>query len=333
MVKVGVIGSGGMGGRHIRNLASQTPAQVVAIMDLDQARAEQMAAQSGGGKVYTETDALISDPDVEAVVIASPDPFHAAAALACIEAGKPVLCEKPLATNLADARKVLEAEVASGKRLVQLAFMREYDPAHKAVKASTERGDLGQLLVFRGVHTNYGLDHDRTTEDVIINSAVHDIHSARWLLNQEVQQVYVQRVAADTSKPETCRFLSVQMTFKDGSLGLIEVNADSGYGYQVNVELTGSDGSIHTAPAPAPTVRKAGQQFQAIDKDWLVRFDTAYIHEVQSWVQSVIDGMPTGPSTWDGYAAMVVADACVQSAKTGQVQSVPALERPAMYAR
>ena len=333
MVNVGVIGSGGMGARHIRNLAGQTPAHVVAIMDVDQGRAEAVAAESGGGKVYTDTKALINDPNVEAVVIASPDPFHTEAALGCLEAGKPVLCEKPLATNLADAKKVLDAEVAGGKRLVQLAFMREYDPAHKAVKASVERGDLGRLLVFRGVHTNYGLDYDRTTEDVIINSAVHDIHSARWLLSQEVQHVYVQRIAAAENQPETCRFLSIHMTFKDGSLGFIEVNADSGFGYQVDVELTGSEGSIRTAPSPAPTVKKAGQQFQTIDEDWLVRFDTAYIHEIQAWVQSVIAGKPTGPSTWDGYAAIVVADACVQSAKTRQIQAVPELERPAMYAR
>jgi myo-inositol 2-dehydrogenase/D-chiro-inositol 1-dehydrogenase len=333
MVNVGVIGSGGMGGRHIRNLAGQTPAQVVAIMDLDQARAEAVAAQTGGGKVYTETDALIADPNVEAVVIASPDPFHAQTALDCLAAGKPVLCEKPLATNLTDAKKVLDAEVASGKRLIQLAFMREYDPAHRSVKAAAERGEIGQLLMFRGMHSGFGLDHPRTTEDVIINSAVHDIHSARWLLNQEVAEVYVRRVAAVETQPETCRLLLVQLTFKDGALGLIEVNADSGYGYQVDVELTGSAGSIRTAPASAPTVRKAGQQFQTIDEDWLVRFDAAYIYEVQAWVQSLIEETPTGPSTWDGYAAMIVADACIRSAKTGQPQAVPALARPAMYTR
>ncbi|MCB9079796.1 MAG: Gfo/Idh/MocA family oxidoreductase [Anaerolineaceae bacterium] len=333
MVNVGVIGSGGMGGRHIRNLAAQTPAQVVAIMDLDRERAEAVAAQTGGGQVYTDPAALITDPKVEAVVVASPDPFHAEAVLACIEAGKPVLCEKPLATNLPDAKNVLEAEMAAGKRLVQLAFMREYDPAHQAVKASAENGALGQLLMFHGIHSGYGVGYPRTTDDVIINSAVHDIHSARWLLNQEIAQVYVQRVVADAARPETCRLLLVQLTFQDGSLGFIEVNADSSYGYQVDVELTGSDGSIRTARAAAPMVRQAGREFQSIDEDWLVRFDVAYVYEVQAWVQSLMTGRPTGPSTWDGYAAMIVADACIQSAKTGQPQAVPTLDRPAMYAR
>lgn len=141
MKGIGVIGSGGMGSRHIINLARQTPAQVVAIMDIDPERASRAAdAIAGGCKVLTDANALITDPSVGAVLIASPHRFHAEAALACIEAGKPVLCEKPLATSLADAKKVLDAEMAGGKRLLQLGFMREYDPAHKAVKECAARG-------------------------------------------------------------------------------------------------------------------------------------------------------------------------------------------------
>lgn len=331
MLKVGVIGTGGMGGRHIRNLHNQTPANVVAVMDVDRERATAVADSVGGCTVYTDAQALIADPEVEAVVIASPDPFHAAAAGDCIAAGKPALCEKPLAMNIEDAQKVLNAEVAGGKRLLQLGFMREYDPAHRAVKAVAERGDLGELLLFRGLHTGYALPQARTTEDVIINSSVHDIHSARWLMRQEVESVYVQRVVSDPARPETCRFLLTQLAFKNGSLGLLEVNAESGFGYQVDVELTGAKGSVRTPRAAWATVRTAGQEWQGIDDDWLMRFELAYIYEVQAWVQSVINGRVAGPSTWDGYAAMVVAAACVESFKSGKPQAVPALIRPSLY--
>ena len=332
MVKVGVIGTGGMGCRHIRNLHYQTPAEVVAVMDVDGECAKAAANIVGSCKVYTDAGALMADPTIEAVVIASPDPFHADAALECITNGKPVLCEKPLAMNIDDAKRVLDAEVAVGKRLVQLGFMREYDPAHLALKEVTERGELGDLLMFRGIHTGYALPEPRTTKDVIINSSVHDIHSARWLLQQEVEQVYIKRVVGDAAKPETCRLLVTQLTFNNGCLGVIEVNAESGFGYQVDVELTGSVGSIRTARSPAPIIRAAGQEYQAIDDDWLTRFDLAYIYEIQAWVESLMDGRPTGPSTWDGYAAMVVADACVKSAKSGQPQAVPELTRPSLYA-
>ncbi|MBL8132281.1 MAG: Gfo/Idh/MocA family oxidoreductase [Anaerolineae bacterium] len=332
MVKVGVIGTGGMGSRHVRNLHRYTPAEVVAVMDLDRTRAEAAVNFIPGCAVYTDAGALIEDPQVEAVVIASPDPFHASTALRCIAAGKPTLCEKPLATTLDDARKVLDAEVAYGKRLMMLAFMREYDPAHRALKDAAERGDLGDLLMMRGTHTGYADPHPRTTADVIVNSAIHDIHSARWLLQQEVEQVYVRRVVSDSARPETCRLLVTHLTFANGSLGVLEMNTESGFGYQVDVELTGSLGAARTARASAPTMRLAGREFQTIDDDWLIRFDQAYILEVQAWVQSLIEGLPTGPSTWDGYAAMVVADACIKSAEAGAPQAVPELQRPSIYA-
>ena len=331
MLKVGVIGTGGMGSRHVRNLHNHTPAQVVAVMDVNRAQAEAAAAIVGGCTIYTDTQALVDDPEVQAIVIASPDPFHAEAALACIKAGKPTLCEKPLALTLDEAKQVLDAEVAGGKRLMQLAFMREYDPQHRAIKDVAERGDLGNIVLFRGVHTGYPLPQARTTEDVIINSSVHDVHSARWLLQDEVERVYVQRVVSERGDAESCRMLVSQLTFKNGGLGILEVNAEAPFGYQVDVELTGSKASIRTPRAMWPTMMTEGKEWQFIDDDWLMRFDLAYIYEIQAWVQSVIDGVPTGPSTWDGYAAMVVVDACVESFKSGEPQDVPDLKRPSLY--
>lgn len=272
-------------------------------------------------------------PDVKALVIASPDPFHAGAVLACLNAGKPTLCEKPLAVTIAPAKEILDTEVVGGRRLVQLGFMREYDAAHQALKALLDSRELGQPVLFRGVHVGERFAEPRTIQDVMINSVVHDIHSARWLLGQEFAQVYTQWVRDDVDRPETCRLFVGQMAFKDGTLGVIEMNTATGYGYQVDVEITGTAGSARTSSAPALVVKQSRKQFQPIDPDWLVRFNDAYLREVDAWVKSVATGLPTGPSVWDGYAAMVVADACVQSAKTRQPQTVPDLERPAMYVR
>jgi myo-inositol 2-dehydrogenase/D-chiro-inositol 1-dehydrogenase len=334
MVEIGVIGAGGMGGRHAHNLAHKTPnAQVVAVMDVDVPRADKVAADCGGAKVYTDVDSIMADPDVQALVIASPDPFHAGAVLACLNAGKPALCEKPLAVTIAEAKEILDTEVADGRRLVQLGFMREYDAAHQALKALLDGGELGQPVLFRGGHVGERFAEPRTIQDVIINSVVHDIHSAQWLLEQEFAQVYTQWVRDVADRPETCRLFMGQMTFKDGTLGVIEMNTATGYGYQVDVQITCTAGSARTSPAPAPVVKQSRKQFQPIDPDWVVRFEDAYLREVDAWAKSVATGQPTGPSVWDGYAAMVVADAYVRSAKTGRPQTVPDLERPAMYVR
>jgi myo-inositol 2-dehydrogenase/D-chiro-inositol 1-dehydrogenase len=171
----------------------------------------------------------------------------------------------------------------------------------------------------------------RTLEDVIVNSAIHDIHSARWIMGQEIAGVYVQWVAAHPERPGTCRFLVVQMTFQNNALGTIECNADSGYGYEVCVEITGESGSARTAPTSSPTLHQSGTISQAIDRHWSKRFNTAYLDEMRAWTRSILEQKPTGPSAWDGYMSLVVADACIRSAKTGQPQKVPVVERPALY--
>lgn len=334
-IRIGVIGTGGMGGRHARNLAKRTiGAQVVAVMDVDRSRAEVVASDCGGAQLFTDASALIADAAVEAVLIASPDPSHAALTVACLQAGKQVLCEKPLATNVADAEKVLQAEIAQGHRLVQVGFMREYDPAHQRLREIVARGDIGSPLLFKGLHVNLGIDHTLKTDEVIVNSAIHDIHSARWLLGDEVASVYVQRVVAHEDKPESCRLLLMQLTMRNGSLALIEVNTDSGYGYTVEVEIVGQLGSARTASLQSPIVRRSGVQSRSIEANWLERFEAAYINEVQTWVQTLVhEGQPSGPTTWDGYISLAIADACIRSAETGQPQAVLAVERPAMYER
>lgn len=103
-INVGVIGTGGMGGRHVYNLTHEVAAaQVVALMDVDQARLQTVAAACGATHTFTDGNELINHPAVEAVLIAAPDRFHATLTHACIAAGKPVFCEKPLATSAAEA--------------------------------------------------------------------------------------------------------------------------------------------------------------------------------------------------------------------------------------
>jgi myo-inositol 2-dehydrogenase/D-chiro-inositol 1-dehydrogenase len=154
-LRVGVIGVGGMGGRHAVNISHRiNGATVGGIFDMETSRASEVARQCGDAQVFDSVDALIDSAEIDAVVIASPDSTHASLALACVRAGKPVLCEKPLAPSVVEALVVVEAEVNRGKWLIQLGFMWQYDPAHVKVKQALDRGDVGRLLMFRGVHCN-----------------------------------------------------------------------------------------------------------------------------------------------------------------------------------
>ncbi|MBK8796600.1 MAG: Gfo/Idh/MocA family oxidoreductase [Anaerolineales bacterium] len=333
-IRVGVIGAGGMGERHARNLTHEVAAaQVVALSDVDAARLGVVAAACGVTHTFTDADELIRHSDVEAVLIAAPDRFHAALTQACLAVGKPVLCEKPLALSAAEARRIVDAEVAGGRRLVQVGLMREYDPAHLRVKQLLDSGALGKVLAFRGVHINGGALSWRTVEDVITNSAVHDLHSARWMMGDEIVRVYASHAPYSADRPDTARLVLIQLHYRGGAVGHIECNMEAGYGYEVDVKLTGERGSAETSSLQSAVVRRDNQRGQWIEQDWLQRFETAYIHEVREWICSLQVGAPTGPSAWDGYASMLVADACIASAKSGQPVDVDIPEMAEMYRR
>ena len=331
-VNIGVIGAGGMGGRHAVNLTDAVAAaNVGAIMDVDTARAEEIAARCGGAKVFADAEQLIAAPDVDAVLIAAPNRFHAGLTRSCIAAGKPALCEKPLASDGEEAREVIDAEVAGGKRLVQVGFMRQYDPDHVAVKRLSDSGEQGKALVFRSVHINpksYGIP---SLNDVINGSLIHDIHSARWMMGDEIARVHTTFIPFSPSDPDSARYVIIQLHYRNGALGGLECNADAGYGYEISVGITGETGVVQTSPLPSPIVRHSNASSQWIEEDWLQRFRVAYINEAKAWVQSILDGKATGPSAWDGFVAILVADACIESGLRGLPLAVDVPERPTIY--
>lgn len=266
-------------------------------------------------------------------MIVSPDETHASLTLACIKAGKPVLSEKPLATGVEDALRVLEAEVALGKRLVSVGFMRRFDPQHMAVKATVEAGSLGRPLLFKGVHRNAAVPYGIAGETILINSAGHDFDSTRWLLGEEVQQVFVRglRSRADLH-PDTKDLLLIELVMTNDLLAALEVYVNADYGYEVSAEVVCQRGSATTTLADAVLVRSAAQRANPMPKDWLTRFQDAYVLEIADWVESIQEGRPfRGANTWDGYMTMLVTGACIESYRDCAVKSLKLPSRPALY--
>lgn len=147
---VGVIGAGVMGAEHARLLHDETPgADVAAVSDADGPRA---TAAARGAATFADPMALIRSDAVQAVVVASPDATHAALAKACIAAGKPVLCEKPLAGMAAEALDVVAAESRAGQRLVPVGYMRRFDPGYGEMKRARDRGGIGEAVLLHNVH-------------------------------------------------------------------------------------------------------------------------------------------------------------------------------------
>lgn len=332
-LQIGLIGTGAIGSLHAHNLALRTKgARVSAVMDIDRERADAVAIACGA-RVIADAQDLIADPEIDAILIASPDASHAELSLAAIAAGKPVLCEKPLATSLQDAERIVKAELAAGERLVQVGFMRQVDPAHCDLQALLTSGQLGAALRFRGTHFNPRRGEAIISiEDAIVNSLIHDMHSLRWLMRAEVQSAFVQWLPDRADLPRSARFALAHLTLDNGGLATLEWSGDSGYGYEVGVEIVGERGTAQTHSHSSPTIRRAGELSQAVTPDWQDRFAEAYQIEVQGWADSIRQGAPTGPSAWDGYMSLVIADACLRSVDSGLPEATRAIDRPAFYA-
>jgi len=173
-VRVGVIGVGMIGQDHIRRITQVlTGGSVTAVNDVDAARAGQVAAVLPGASVHATAQDLIADGNVDAVLVASWGPAHEEQVLAAIGAGKPVFCEKPLAPSSAACQRIMDAEMAAGRRLVQVGFMRRYDAGYRAMKAaldgaSLEGDGLGAPLLMHCAHRNPSVpDYGFTTVMVI----------------------------------------------------------------------------------------------------------------------------------------------------------------------
>ncbi|GAA2262209.1 Gfo/Idh/MocA family oxidoreductase [Glycomyces scopariae] len=331
-MKIGLIGTGWIGEEHARRLSGRiSGAEVAAVSDIDPERAAAVA-KAVGARVAADADRLIADPEVEAVVVASWGPAHAGQVLACIAAGKPVFCEKPLTTEAADGLRILEAEQAHGKRLVQVGFMRRYDAGYRQIKAVLDAGGVGTPLMAHCAHRNPTQPESYHSDKPMVDTAVHEIDVLRWLLGEEFATVQVV-VPRSTAKryPHLVDPQILLLETESGARVDVEVFVNCQYGYDIQCEIVGETGTVRLPDPAAPLVRSGGRAAYPLVQDFPSRFADAFDTELQEWVDALHAGLPAGPSAWDGYAATVVTNAAVEARRTGAIVPVDLPARPDFY--
>ncbi|MEV8307366.1 Gfo/Idh/MocA family oxidoreductase [Streptomyces flavidovirens] len=331
-VRIGVIGAGWIGQDHIRRLTHViTGAEVTAVTDLDAAHAAEVATGVGARALPTGQD-VIAAPDVDAVLVTSWGPTHAEYVLATIAAGKPVFCEKPLATSAEDCLRIVEAETAYGRRLVQVGFMRRYDAGYRAMKQVIDAGEIGVPLMVHCAHRNPTVPASYTSAMAAQDTAVHEIDVLRWLLDDEIVSVQVVTPRRTSKRLEHLQDPQIMLFETANGVRIdLEVFVNCQYGYDIQCETVGESGLVRLPDPASPSVRSAGRADTAVVQDWRERFPAAFDAEFQEWTASVAAATaPTGPSAWDGYAA--IGDATVQALESGRIVGVAMKDRPAFYA-
>lgn len=302
MINVGIIGTGVMGAGHARFIAEFiSGAQVVALSDIDPVKLAAIADELGTVKLQTQNASELMNSDlVDAIIIASPDPLHVEHLRLAIECKKPILCEKPIATDLQNAREIAQEIIAYeknlGKKVIHFGFMRRFDPAYREVRTLIDSGEYGKPLFFRTITRNVA-STGATNSGLYTNIAIHDFDVFRWLFNDEWVSVVSHYPKASTLSPNNLAdplVITAHMT--RGLMMVADIVAFNNYGFDVRMEVVCEKGSIEigifgdviTRAHYVAGVHKGG----AMDENWIPRFKTAYVEELRAWVETIASGKP-----------------------------------------
>jgi myo-inositol 2-dehydrogenase/D-chiro-inositol 1-dehydrogenase len=329
-LRVAVLGVGIMGADHVARLSTRiSGAHVTVVNDYLAEKAEKIAADIPGCRAISDPLDAIADPDVDAVVLATPGPTHEKQLLACIEHDKPVLCEKPLTTDVDTSLDVVRREAEHGRRLIQVGFMRRFDHEYTRLKALLDSGELGRALVLHCAHRNPAVPPSFDSAMVVRDSLVHEVDVTRFLFDEEIASIQIIKPSANPSAPAGLADPQIAiMRTASGRHVDVELFVTTGVAYEVRTEVVAENGSAMIG-LDVGLVRKSapGRWGGEITPGFRERFGQAYDTEFQHWVDAVRSGVNVdGPGSWDGYAASAVCEAGVASLNSGatvEVKMVP----------
>ena len=321
---VALLGAGRLGAGHARILAGLPSVRLAVIAD---PRPEVAAlGERLGARVVAEPERAIEEDEVEAVVVVTPTATHAPLIMAAARAGKAILCEKPVALDVAGTAAALAAVRAAGVPL-QIGFQRRYDPGYAEARRRIAAGELGAVHLFRAVsHDPYPppAGYIAASGGQFLDMAIHDIDLARFLTGDEVVEVSALGAAlgpasADFSAAGDWDTTVLNLRVSGGALGSIVNSRQSGYGYDIHTEVLGARGALkvgYERDVPLTRYDAAGAHHDYVPY-FPQRFAAAYAAEIEAFVDAVRQGRPVTPDGEDGLAALKVAIAATASARAG----------------
>ncbi|MFB9376817.1 Gfo/Idh/MocA family oxidoreductase [Kineococcus gynurae] len=328
-LRFALLGTGRIGQVHAASVAASPDAVLQVACDTFVEGAERTVGVYGG-RATSDPLAAIAADDVDAVIVASPTPTHVDLIEACVEAGVPVLCEKPIDLDITRVDAVRDKVRASSTPVV-LGFNRRFDPHFAALRARVRAGEIGRLehlaITSRDPEPAPG-EYIAVSGGIFRDMTIHDFDMARAFLPDivEVTAVGFSQFSDVIKSHGDYDAAVVTMRAAGGESVVITNSRHSAYGYDQRLEAFGPDGLLQVdnvaddiVRASTQTLASAGSPFQRF---FLERYKAAYSLELAAFVATVRGEDAGSPDFEDGRAALLLADAATRSAAEGRAIAV-----------
>lgn len=324
-VRMGILGVGRIGRLHAQLLHREVPgATVTAVADLVPDTAERVAA--GLGVPALGIDDLLASDDVDAVAICTSTPTHVDLTVRAAEAGKAIMCEKPVSLDLGEVDRAIAAVESAGVPFM-VGFNRRFDPGHASVRQAVESGAIGELHTLRITSRDPAPpppEYVAASGGIFLDMMIHDFDMARFITGSEVVEVYARgavRIDSRIGEAGDVDTAVVLLTHEDGTLTTIDNSRQAVYGYDQRIEAFGS-GGLAASDNPSRhggwRMTADGREGEPLPWFFLERYLSSYRHEWAAFVALVRDGGQSPVDTVDGRAPVAIGMAATRSMREGR---------------
>jgi myo-inositol 2-dehydrogenase/D-chiro-inositol 1-dehydrogenase len=321
-LNVGIIGAGRIGRVHAESLAFRLPeARIVAITDVNREAAQAVAVRCGIPKVVDSSEELLSDPEIDAVLICSSTDTHAELIMRAAKAGKHIFCEKPIALSLTEIDRALAA-VERARVKLQIGFNRRFDANFARVRHAVVSGEIGTPSMLHIVSRDPEpppLAYIKVSGGMFVDMTIHDFDMARFLIGDEVEEIYTSAgvmVDPEIGKAGDVDTALIVLRFRNGVIGTIDNSRRAPYGYDQRVEILGSKGNIATENCfPNQAVVSNGKSvYTDLPLNFFMeRYMASFTSELESFVSAIREDRPTAVTGNDGRVPVAMAMAARRS--------------------
>lgn len=332
-INVGIIGLGRMGQIHAKNIVNIPDANPYAACSTTDASLEMVKREFGVKETYKDYEEMISNPKLDAVVIASPSGMHTEHIQLAMEKGLHVFCEKPTGLNIDDIKRTIEVIESRPNQIFHLGFMRRFDESYQYAKKLVDEGAIGELTLIRcyGMDASSGFDSflrfakKSKSGGLFADLGVHDIDLVRWFTGKEIKRVWA--LGKNTTYPELNELGELEtgaamMQLEDKTIALLVAGRNAAHGYHVEAELIGTKGMLRVAQEPEKnlvTIFNEHGVVRPTQQSFPERFQDAFRREMVEFISCIKEGRQPDVTAFDGLQGTIVAEACQKSIETNEI--------------